>query len=192
MPMSLITYHFGGKEELYRAVARHVAEEIARGMPKVGRIRTADMSPADARARIRTLFAAYLALMVQPRNAAWVGFIMREQMEPTQAFEELYQEAIGPILEELSDLVRTVSRNRLSVTEARLRAAAMFGQALVFRLARAAVLRLNHWHDMAGANAEGVQAAVRGNIDAILDSIESSGLETSEPARAAQLVPRPS
>ncbi|MDB5580123.1 MAG: hypothetical protein JWR80_5299 [Bradyrhizobium sp.] len=183
MTMSQITYHFGGKEELYRAVARHVAGEISRGIPLTGPVGKVDMCPADARARIKTLFAAFLGLMVQPRNVAWVGFIMREQMEPTQAFEELYQGAIGPILEELSALLRAVSRNRLSVTDAQLRAVSMFGQALVFRLARAAVLRLNQWSDIAGVNGEMVQAAVLGNLDAILDSIEAGAQTTSVLAR---------
>jgi hypothetical protein len=76
------------------------------------------------------------------------------------------------VLEQGCGLLRRVSGNRLSSKDARLRVLALFGQVLVFRACRAAVLRSNDWDDIGATEAKRIRAVVRLHLDAILDSIE--------------------
>ncbi|MDF0491441.1 CerR family C-terminal domain-containing protein [Sphingomonas sp. H39-1-10] len=173
-PMSLITYHFGGKNELYVAVARYIAARMADLMaPTLAAMRTADDGgPANARSQIHTIFSAMLTIMLGSQSASWARFIVREQMEPTPAFDELYNGPMGPLLRHLTGLVQRVASYPIEEGEARLRAVAMFGQVLVFRVARAAVLRSTGWSDIGSTQVEQVRAVVLAQIDAILDSME--------------------
>jgi AcrR family transcriptional regulator len=175
-PMSAITYHFGGKQELYIAVARHLSEQIAQQIaPAVAAATAAGDadSPADTRNRIRLVFATFMTILVRPESAAWARYIVREQMDPTPAFDELYKAPMGPMLAHVSAMLRRLSGDRLGAEEARVRAIAMFGQALVFRVARALVLRGNGWDDVGEAEAETIRAVVLSQVDAILDSLEA-------------------
>jgi AcrR family transcriptional regulator len=174
-PMSAITYHFGGKDELYLAVARYLAGRIgeslaaARGSPAAG---AREATPAQARAALHELLQAFVGIMVRPESASWSRYILREQMEPTPAFDLLYGSVMSPVLQQVCTLLRRVSGRRLTLKDARLRALALFGQVLVFRACRAAVLRSNAWDDVGAAEVRRIRAVVRIHLDAILDSIE--------------------
>lgn len=173
-PMSAITYHFGGKEELYVAVARYLSQRIgAHIAPAMEAALSAspEDSPAETRARLRTIVSTFLTMMVRPESAAWARFMVREQMEPTRAFDMLYAAPIGPMLGHATTLMRRASGNRIGEEEARLRALALFGQVLVFRVARATVLRSNGWDDIGEAEGEHIRAVILAQLDAILDSL---------------------
>ncbi len=175
-PMSAITYHFGGKEELYRAVARYIAGRISEQFaPALMAVRAgpADDGPMRARAQIRAIFTTFVAMLVQPESASWARFIVREQMEPTPAFDELYNGPMGPMLGHVTALVRRVAAQRIDESEARLRAIALFGQVLVFRVARATVMRSTGWAEIGAEQADAVQAVVLAQVDAVLDTLEA-------------------
>ncbi|MDB5687106.1 MAG: hypothetical protein JWR77_1695 [Rhizorhabdus sp.] len=174
-PMSAITYHFGGKEELYLAVARYISGRIgAQIAPAIdGELAAADDSPAAARAQICNIVSAFVAMFVLPESASWARYIVREQMEPTPAFDELYKAPMGPLIHHATQLLCRVASHRIGIDEARLRVMAIFGQALVFRVARAAVLRANDWTDVGPKEAEAIRAVVLSQVDAILDNLEA-------------------
>ena len=174
-PMSAITYHFGGKDELYLAVARHLATRIGENLAAARQASASlprDATVADARGALHELLQAFVGIMVRPESASWARYILREQMEPTPAFDLLYGSLMSPVLAQACALLRRVSGNGLSVKDARLRALALFGQVLVFRACRAAVLRSNEWDDIGEPEAKRIRAVVRLHLDAILDSIE--------------------
>ncbi|HEY0271316.1 MAG TPA: CerR family C-terminal domain-containing protein, partial [Sphingomonas sp.] len=174
--MSAITYHFGGKDELYRAVARYIAERIAEQFaPALMAVRAepADDGPVRARAQIKAIFSIFIAMLLQPESASWARFIVREQMEPTPAFDELYNGPMGPMLGHVTALVRRVAAQRIDESEARLRAIALFGQVLVFRVARATVMRSTGWAEIGAEQADAVQAVVLAQVDAVLDTLEA-------------------
>ncbi|WP_157217394.1 CerR family C-terminal domain-containing protein [Flavisphingomonas formosensis] len=173
-PMSAITYHFGGKEELYVAVARYIAGRIGTQMaPAIETAAAAreDDSPAAARAQILRIFAALVSMLVQKESAAWARFIVREQMEPTRAFDELYNGPMGPMLHHITRMLCRAASHRIGPDEARLRVIAMFGQVLVFRVSRAVVLRSNGWDDIGAAETEQIRRVILAQVDAILDSL---------------------
>src|SRR3546814_20149071 len=92
-------YHCGGNNELYVAVGRNIAARMADLMaPTLSARRTADDGgPANARSQIHTIFSAMLTIMLGSQSASWARFIVREQMEPTPAFDELYNGPMGQI-----------------------------------------------------------------------------------------------
>jgi len=173
-PMSAITYHFGGKEELYVAVAGYISRRIGAQMAEA--IETAEAareedSPAKARAQIRRIFSTLVTMFVQKESAAWARFIVREQMEPTRAFDALYNGPMGPMLQHITQMLCRAASHRIGPDEARLRVIAMFGQALVFRVSRAVVLRSNGWDEIGPAETEHIRRVVLAQVDAILDSL---------------------
>src|SRR5690349_13945425 len=87
--MSSITYHYGGKEGLYLAAAHRIAEQISKRFATT-LAQAPDPDALDARAAVEqvvTITDAFLSMMLSPESAPWARFIVREQMEPTEAFE---------------------------------------------------------------------------------------------------------
>lgn len=169
--MSSITYHYGGKEGLYLAAARHIAAQIgeriaARPAPAVD---PAGLTPAQAREAVLDLLDPFLQIMLSPESAAWARFIVREQMEPTEAFEILYENLFSHVAARLVALVLRAGDGRWGEATARVRAVSIMGQVLIFRVGRAAALRVTGWDDVGAAEAAEIRSVVRANVRAILN-----------------------
>lgn len=178
-PMSAITYHFGGKEGLYLACARHIAETMATILsPEIvaaGLENQANPSLNDrgiARAALCRIFHAYVGAMVRPETASFASFVSREQMEPTAAFNILYDGVIGKMAGHVASLLIIVSGGRIDALEANVRTIALLGQVLAFRFSRAAVLRSTGWTDVGTAETARIDVVIQANLVAILDSLE--------------------
>jgi len=144
-----IKYHFGGKEGLYAAVAEYIAEEISGTIQPIiaeARARPGEPTPDAAREVLIALLLGFNHLMVaNPETEGWARFIMREQMAPSTAFDILYEGAMGRAHGFMTELVAKITGDPPNSPAARLTAFAMIGQVLVFRVARAAVLRRMGW-----------------------------------------------
>src|SRR6185437_3477259 len=141
-PMSSITYHFGGKEGLYLATASHIAQRmgqlLAPAVAKVAATCQPGCTPVQAREALHTLYAHAAAVLVSAESAPFARFIVREQANPTEAFNRIYDALMGPMLSRLAFLLGIASRGTLEESEARVRAVTLMGQVLVFRVAREA------------------------------------------------------
>jgi TetR/AcrR family transcriptional regulator, regulator of cefoperazone and chloramphenicol sensitivity len=174
-PMSAITYHFGGKQELYMAVARYLARRIGANLAPAlaaAEPEKQEYGPAEARAQIHLVVSTFITMMVKAESASWARYILREQMDPSPAFDELYASLMGPTLGRLTEMVRRVAVQPLGAEEARLHVVALFGQILVFRSCRAALLRSNDWADIGAAEAALIRSVVLKHLDAVLDGLE--------------------
>ncbi len=175
--MSSITYHFGGKEGLYLATAGHIATtlhaHIAPTLDRASALCGDDGSIADARAAIHAMIEGMLAMMVRNETEAMARFIVREQADPTAAFSHLYNGVMGQVLDRMAALLARVSGNRLSSDEARVRAITLVGQVLVFRVARATVMTGMGWSQITGEPVGMIAGAIRANLNAILDHIQT-------------------
>lgn len=170
--MSSITYHYGGKWGLYLAAARHIAERMGERMAPA--LAAADArggeapGPEAAAAEVLAIIDRFVEVMVHPDSAAWARFIVREQMEPTEAFDILYGGGMGRLVDRLSALVVRAAGGRCDAAEARLKVIAIVGQALVFRVARATLLRATGWADVDEGHVAAIRRVVRAHTAAIL------------------------
>jgi AcrR family transcriptional regulator len=168
--VAAISYHFGGKDELYRAVAETVIGSIETRV----RSRVAylfDRPPADrdsALIALENFAVTMIDVIVGPEEMRRVArFIIREQMQPTFAFEilfgvmsRLHGAATGPMA-----LATGLDPNG---REAMLRVFLVLGQVLFLRIAEAAVTRRLKIEKYDEAFLSEVKAIVRQNVRAMV------------------------
>ncbi len=174
-PMSAITYHFGGKDALYLACAEHISETIGGfiGAALDGQEgASTPLTKAQARADIRSNMALMIHSVLRPETEHFARFIMREQQEPTAAFDVIYSGMMGRMLTRLAARIEILGAPRIDALEARVRALAIMGQVLVFRVARAAVLRLTGWTGVDEPERAMIQRIIDDQIESILDRLE--------------------
>lgn len=173
--MSSITYHFGGKDGLYQATARHITAQIATRMEgplaEAAGLAAASTDADGAIAAMLATLDGFARIMTSAESAQWARFVIREQMDPTAAFDILYSEMMEGLAGHAIGLLVRISGNRISEADARVKALAIFGQVLMFRVARATVLRLTGWTDITGAEGLEIRATLRAHTLAILESL---------------------
>ncbi|GGD91173.1 TetR family transcriptional regulator [Tsuneonella deserti] len=171
-PMSAITYHFSGKEGLYLACAEHIRDTlggfIAAAVDQQHRAGTP--TPEQAKQQLAELFRIITAAMLG-ETADIARFMLREQQEPTQAFDIIYTGIMGRVLGRMVELLKIVADERLTEVEVRLRVISLMGQVLVFRMAHAALLRLTGWENMGAVERDLIDRAVQDNLRCILDGL---------------------
>jgi len=174
-----IPYYFGGKSGLYLAVADHIAERLKALIGPVGariglRV-AADHTPkagktleaAEARALLIELLETMAGVLVNEEAASWARFIVREQMEPTEAFERIYEKIMARLIEAARGLIAAIVREDPSSEAVRLRAVALIGQILVFRVAHAAVMRQLGWQKIGPRELDAIHTVIRRAVGAI-------------------------
>lgn len=169
--MSSITYHYGGKEGLYLAAVRHIASQIGERLDPAllaSKDTAQDSGPEAASRTVLSILDHFLEIILRPESEAWARLIVREQMGPTVAFDALYGGVMGRAIEHLSALLVGIGEGRWDDTEARLKALAIIGQALVFRVGRATLLRAAGWTDVDAEGAAAIRRVVLAHTSAVL------------------------
>jgi TetR/AcrR family transcriptional regulator, regulator of cefoperazone and chloramphenicol sensitivity len=144
--IAAISYHFGGKQALYLATAEFLADAMQDQLgPTLARIgaEVEGADPSAARRMLEEIIQQLVHSLTMDRlgeDAA--GFILREQHQPTAAFDILYERLMKPIQETYQMLVSRMlgepesnRRRQVLITHA------LMGQILAFRSARTTVLR---------------------------------------------------
>lgn len=174
---ALIGYHFGGKQGLYLAVFDAIAADVQSraGSLAVGlqRLLAEPEGQLDAAARqarylppLMAVAEAWLGLMMSAKTEAWSQLIVREQQHPTEAFNRIYDAFMGRMLGLLTQLVLRL-RGDGDAQRAKGIVVGIFGQVLVWRVARAGVLRHLGWSSVGQAEFAEALKFVRANIKAI-------------------------
>lgn len=170
-----LQYYFGGKQGLYLECARHIAVQISEALDKT----LADIAPLtspnaeasadEARAALHFLLDHVADLLVGSRQPqAWVMFIIREQANPTAAFDLIYEQAMGRIASACTQLVSKALGKSTDDPEVRVRGFAVLGQLVAFRAARGAALRSLGWPDFDGERLYILKNAMRAHTEAAL------------------------
>jgi AcrR family transcriptional regulator len=152
--LAAIPYHFGGKEGMYLAVAEDIAERIGERIRGQAEAIGADLesgrrlSQKRLLGHLQDLLEALAGILLgSPDAYLWAGIILREQMYPTAAFDILYQNAIGRVHAILSLIISRLLQRPDGDPDCTLRAHAVIGEVVIFRAARAAILRRMEWDD---------------------------------------------
>ena len=170
-PMSAITYHFGGKEGLYLACARHISETLG-ALIGFAAEEPLGSDAAVARSGMGRLLSSLVNAMLREETAPFVRFIVREQQEPTAAFDIIYGGVMGRVLARLCELTGVIAQGRITDIEILVRVIALMGQVLGFRVARAATLRLTGWNEVGEAERALIDRVIQSHLGAILDHLE--------------------
>lgn len=176
-PMSAITYHFGGKQGLYLACARHISEILGeRIQPVLEGIDALDALSATRR-EIETalvpLLEAGVAIVTDPRLDTVAMFMLREQAAPTEAFDILYSGVMHPLLTSIAGLLAAAANPAIEPERARVLAIMLMGQILMFRTCRATALRFSEWEEIGTDQKRQLVGAARVHLSAILHSLSS-------------------
>ncbi len=170
--LAAIPYYYGGKEGLYHAVVAQIARRAGDHLlPAVDGIRSAVDGEAPGRDEVLDRLAALLGTFIQLTHGdearRWGRIIIREQMQPTGAFDVLYEHLIRPVHSACSAAVGRLTGRPEDADETVIRTHAVMGQVLVFLSARETILRRLGRDALGPADAE----EIRGIIEAGLRSM---------------------
>lgn len=166
-----IPYYFGGKEGLYLAAATYLGGEIGRhtAEPRERAIRRLDeagaggkaLEPGEAAEMLRDITMSLLRLLLSPDMASGSQFVLREQMTPTLAFDNLFESIIGPLNLLYSRLVAVMLGEADPLRPlVRVRTFSFLGGLFVFRFGRATLLRILNLDDIGNEEMAVVAEAV--------------------------------
>jgi AcrR family transcriptional regulator len=178
---ALISYHFGGKPGLYLAALRSIAASVSSRLePLVESIEAQLAADSEAGAgkrvaarslaALQALLDAFVGMLASDESAAWARLILREQQSPSQGFDVLYEGFMHRILGLASELVARAQNRGASAADCKLTAFTVLGQAVVFRAARAAVMREMRWRQLGPRELQDIRAQLRSNIAAIVQA----------------------
>lgn len=175
--LAAIVYHFGGKEALHIAVAEHIVQSIgARIGPTLAEISapSAAATPQAARAALHRLVSAFIDVILGSAEAErWARFIIREQLQPTAAFEVFYGLLGAGAAANATRLV-AAALQRPEDEDIRIRVLTFLGQVMIFRVAHTLVMRRMNWTSLGETERTHIKRIVVGQIDDILDAEEAA------------------
>jgi AcrR family transcriptional regulator len=162
-----IAYHFGGKEQLYRACLQHITETIRSGLGEAAPTDSAEtMSAAKARQVLKDrLLAMAEFILATPNAASFVRMVVREQMDPSPAFSILYAEFMEPVHRRLCALWSRITGDEAESETTKLAVFSLLGQILVFRIARAGALKRMGWSDIGARELKALKDRIEINVD---------------------------
>ena len=144
--IAAIPYYFNGKEGLYRAVVTHIVEKIEANAGTTFQDMAAlaskkNLSKKDALSALETLLKAIINLMIGSSEAPRIArIIMREQIDPSPAYDIIFSRLMSPFISNIAAFLTIASKN-ISRREATLRAMAIMGQIMAFRVGRETAVR---------------------------------------------------
>lgn len=168
--LAAIVYHFGSKDALYLAVAEHLVASIEARIGPVMTFVQANMprTPPESAALLKRMLEAFVDVVLgSPEAQRWARFIVREMLDPTEAFEIVYT-LIGRVHRLITEIVAIAVDADPEATETKLRAFTVIGQGIVFRVANAVVLRRIDRPALGPDELAQIKRILAQNIDAIL------------------------
>ncbi|HTI83716.1 MAG TPA: CerR family C-terminal domain-containing protein [Acetobacteraceae bacterium] len=186
--LAALHYYFGGKRELYRACAEHLAGMgEARVAPFLALMDQPDASHEAQLELLHRLLDAFADRLVGPRDPpAMVAFFLREQIAPTEAYDILHQRVMAPLMGACTSVVGRLLGRPADAEETVLRTLAIMAPLMLFQRAREVALRTLHWPDFEGERLVRVKALVRQQAQTMVGKEGPGGRERALPAASGK------
>lgn len=146
-------YYFDSKEGVYLACAEHIAARLEVRFGALTSGITAALAGARLpRERVLDLLLTFVDgftdfFLGAHELEKWVMFIIREQAQPTKAFDIIFERVMRGTFNTLAALVSRLIERPAGEIEVRVRTFTLIGQLVFFRTAREAALRITGWRD---------------------------------------------
>jgi TetR/AcrR family transcriptional regulator, regulator of cefoperazone and chloramphenicol sensitivity len=144
--IAAIPYYYNGKEGLYQAVITHIVDLIKQQITgPVQEISGLSFAGEDGKVKalnkLETVLETLINFMLGSSQGTRIArIILREQMYPTSAYDSIFNGFMAPLLDALAVLIIALTGNPSGRT-ARMRALAIMGQVMAFRVARETIVR---------------------------------------------------
>lgn len=141
-----IAYYFGNKHGLYLAAARHISTRLREDLKLAEMGITHDHAHTLSRAQATDLLEQLVRRMVRlfmetPEARRWLMMVMREQANPTEAFDILYQDAFEKAHVTVTTLLSVLMGQDPLDQRVILEAHALVGQIVFFLIGRTPLMR---------------------------------------------------
>jgi TetR/AcrR family transcriptional regulator, regulator of cefoperazone and chloramphenicol sensitivity len=166
-----IPYYFGGKEGLYLATIEHffavhtpriqsLVAEIER------RVGSESITQAEALELLKELLERLLEILLrQQTNRSFGRIIIREQMQPTKAFDLIYDGVIRHVHETISALLAVILDRQPTDRTVILRTQMVVGQVLIFLSGRETIRRRLNLSGYSDAEFAEIRSALAEQLD---------------------------
>ena len=183
--IAAIPYYFGGKEGLYHALIDHIVAMVQARIADVQEeLAEQDLTGEGGCEKACVLFERLLEGVIQfmvgsPEALRLSRIILREQLYPSAAYEQIFTGFMKPILDSLTDLILIIVPDQTR-RQAKLRAMAIMGQVVVFRVARETVVRALDMEGYSQDEMEEVKTTILEHTRAVLKGLREGQRETDE------------
>jgi AcrR family transcriptional regulator len=167
-----IAYHFGGKEQLYRACLDHITEKVRAGLSHHLGLEVAHSSASAREALKDALYGMTRFILATPEVASFIRVVVREQMDPSPAFDILYEKFMEPMHRRLCVLWANATGGDPESEESKIAVFSLLGQVLLFRIARAGALRRMGWREIGERELKALKHQISASIDLLAQSSE--------------------
>ena len=104
------------------------------------------------------LAESMLTLFADDESAVWVRYMVREQAEPTEAYDRIYTGFMQPMLAAVRHLVGILLELDANCERVRLRTLSLVGSLIVYRVGRATILREMEWSAVGPAEVAAIRS----------------------------------
>lgn len=141
-----IAYYFGNKHGLYLAAARHISSRLREALQLeqmgISRDPSATLAVNQARELLEQLVRRMVRLfMEKPEARRWLMMVMREQANPSEAFDILYRDAFEKAHITIATLISVLTGMDRSERWVLLETHTLVGQIVFFLIGRTPLLR---------------------------------------------------
>lgn len=173
--IAAIQYHFGSKEGLYQAVINHIIERISVQVGKqVAAVETAlqqqSLNKTEAKSMLIQLVDDMAMVFVDSTEPkSWVQLIMREQANPTEAFDSFYDGYMKQILVVFAWLLAAITGLDSDSDVIKIRVHILLGQLLGFVVSREALLRRLGVDKLSEVQINSIHQMLQLHVEAVID-----------------------